>query len=1177
MGKLPEATQRQVGLKPKEMVDHYRIIRPLGAGGMAEVYLARDTVLGRKVALKIVHPKSTEKKEAIEHFLFEAKATARFNHPHIVSIYSVGVASDVPYIALEYLEGQTLRERLEQERLSLKESIRIAKAIAQALEAAHEKAILHRDLKPDNVMLARDGRLRVLDFGLSQLLGDPDKARADEPGHKVIKTSSVIPKKIEGTPAYMAPEQWKAEKIGPPADVWALGLILYEMLDARHPYHDVPDMHVLASRVASSDPVPKPASQVHISYDLMELLTQCLSKHPAQRPTAKEVVQELDQLLMTDQQEKLEGMSPFRGLVPFEEEHSSLYFGREAEISSFVERLRHEPLVPIVGPSGAGKSSFVKAGVIPRLREKGPLILLQIRPGRDPFRALATRLMQAWNQPTSSMAGSYGPMGSVQSHQLPGSSAENSGAGVDDLTKQLCENPHELGLWLNRISEQHRAYVVLFVDQLEELCTLITEKDMAARSSADMTDVSAVVGVQARFMQAITSAADDYEQPFRVIVTLREEFLIRSMTSAKVRETLSRIMTLRKPSEKTLIEMLNRTLRTVGYKFEDYYLAQELVKGVADSQSSFSLLQFAGQILWQNRDEQRRVLTWDAYDDMGGVTGALVQHADGVLKGLSKEEAIVAKKLFLRLVTEDKTRRIISRTDLLAGLGESAERVLKRLIESRLLNISRKKEDQDEEGDCEIVHEALITQWGHLNSWIEESREELALLNQLRQAAQLWEKRGRRADDLWSKLALQETEAVIEQARDQGSLYSDFVLASKHQIRKRYLWLTSLTVCMLMVLLAAVWAGNNILRSNLCTGAQDKIATVWNRQVKESISKAFLGTGVAYANDTVGRVYDILEAYVKEWADHYTEACQATHARGEQSDEVLDLRMGCMRKSMEELGALVKVFSTADADVVKKAVLASSSLSALALCSDEKSLRAAYPPPKTVEIKTKVAAIRGQLATVKAWFRTGKYREGLALSKTLAREANQVAYLPIQTEVLYLFGSLLNRTGAYHLAEQTLYQAAQAAGDSRDFLLAAKAMTLLVSVVGEKQARHKEGLLLGRDAQVMLSAAGGDKQILLMLRHNVGLLVPRTRRIRQSVGVLSQGVGSKRNKLWSPKPLGGGLPRQSRHRVSKIRQVRRGAWGLFQNACNREPSVGTNPSKSGNNPDQPGVGLSEHG
>ncbi len=149
------------------MVDHYRIIRPLGAGGMAEVYLARDTMLGRKVALKIINSKRTGKSKAVEQFLFEAKATARFNHPHIVTIFNVGMASGNPYLALEYLEGQTLRERLEQERLSVKESIRIGKAIADALSTAHKKKILHRDLKPENVMLG--SRWSITGFGFWSL------------------------------------------------------------------------------------------------------------------------------------------------------------------------------------------------------------------------------------------------------------------------------------------------------------------------------------------------------------------------------------------------------------------------------------------------------------------------------------------------------------------------------------------------------------------------------------------------------------------------------------------------------------------------------------------------------------------------------------------------------------------------------------------------------------------------------------------------------------------------------------------------------------------------------------------------------------------------------------------------------------------------------------------------
>ena len=142
------------------------------------------------------------------------------------------------------------------------------------------------------------------------------------------------------------------------------------------------------------------------------------------------------------------------------------------------------------------------------------------------------------------------------------------------------------------------------------------------------------------------------------------------MTSGQVREALSRIMVLRKPSQKTLVDILTQSVKAVGYKFEDYLLAHEMVTDVEDSQSVFSLLQFAGQVLWQNRDQQRRVLTRAAFEKMDGVTGALVQHADGVLTGLNASETKIARALLLRLVTENKTKRIMSRKDLLAGLQD---------------------------------------------------------------------------------------------------------------------------------------------------------------------------------------------------------------------------------------------------------------------------------------------------------------------------------------------------------------------------------------------------------------------------------------------------------------------------------------------------------------------------
>ena len=455
-------------------------------------------------------------------------------------------------------------------------------------------------------MLGRDGRLRVLDFGLSCLLGAQEQIDLDSEHDLLIDEPFVSKNKgLRGTPPYMSPEQWKDEEIGPAADIWALGVILYEMLVGHHPYDGVHSLRALASSVTDPQPVPMPTSEGHITFDLLNLLESCLAKSATDRPTAKEVYQELNRQTTAGKQEELTGISPFRGLSTFEEEHSQLYFGREAEVDSFVEKLRHEPILPIIGPSGAGKSSFVKAGVIPRLREKGPLVLIQTRPGRDPFLSLATSIINVWRQPSIS-TGSLGPMGSIPGLSKTASFLMESIGEPQELSEELFNRPHQLGLLLHRLAEQRRTHVVLFIDQLEELCAVEQQHETLPQHS-EATEEGLGEGVLGRFMQAIAGAADEPQMPVRVILTLREEFLTRLMTSKKVREALDRIMVLRKPSQKTLVDILERTVKAVGYKFEEFHLPYELVDDVKRVQACLPLLQFACQVMWQNRDEQRRV------------------------------------------------------------------------------------------------------------------------------------------------------------------------------------------------------------------------------------------------------------------------------------------------------------------------------------------------------------------------------------------------------------------------------------------------------------------------------------------------------------------------------------------------------------------------------------------
>jgi len=246
-------------LLPGTMVEHFSIMRPLGKGGMSEVYLARDTRLRRKVALKLIHPGTPGSQATVDQFLFEAQATARFSHPHIITVFAVGTFEGRPYLALEYLEGKTLRQRLDDGRLGVQESLRIGLAVAEALAEAHRNGILHRDLKPENVIVPKDGRLRVLDFGLAKLL--PGREPSSEPAvddATVFDTLHPISTRSHGprgTPAYMAPEQWLQSSCTSATDVWALGTILFEMIAGRRPFPET-SLSLLSARICAPDPAP---------------------------------------------------------------------------------------------------------------------------------------------------------------------------------------------------------------------------------------------------------------------------------------------------------------------------------------------------------------------------------------------------------------------------------------------------------------------------------------------------------------------------------------------------------------------------------------------------------------------------------------------------------------------------------------------------------------------------------------------------------------------------------------------------------------------------------------------------------------------------------------------------------------------------------------------------------
>ena len=723
---------------------------------MGVVYLARDVKLGRRVALKFIKADAVGSDESVRRFLKEARATAKFNHPHIITIYTVGGEESIPYVALEYLEGQSLYERMMQEKAGPRETLRIGLAIAQALEEAHGWGILHRDLKPENIMLPRDGRLRVLDFGLARafqvevgdlanvdgLAGTLEADILDTPDDKEEKG-------IQGTPTYMAPEQWKQEATTGAADIWALGTILFEMITGHRPYQE-DSFNRLFLTVCSGEPAPSLDPSLPIPRDLHNMISRCLDKDPANRPSASEVAGQLQSLLQQDRKLLPVEGNPFRGLLPFDERHQHFFFGRETEIASFVERLRHRPVLPIIGPSGAGKSSFILAGVIPRLREHEPIQMIQMRPGNFPFLNLANGLATA-QEDTSATEG--------------GTPERGQAVGRDQM---LQDTPTALNLELQRLAEMRGCKVLLIVDQLEELYTMVQDGD-----------------VRSRFMQVLCNAADDPQLPVRVIFTLREEFISRLAEGPGVEEALSHITVMRRPGPEALMEALSRPVEAQGYRYEDPSLVQEMVQEVQGEFSCLPLMQFAGQMLWDRRDQERKVLTRKAYEEVGGVAGALAQHADGVLKGLLDAERQLARTIFLRLVTDQGTRRVLSHSEVLEGLGERAERVLDRLTDARLISM---RQSERGEAEVELVHESLVNAWGRLSRWIEGSREELAFLLEVRQAATLWQRRGARKHEVWRGDALRDALHQMERCTTEVPEGVKEFLQTGEQRERRRAW-----------------------------------------------------------------------------------------------------------------------------------------------------------------------------------------------------------------------------------------------------------------------------------------------------------------------------------------------------------------------------------------------------
>ena len=278
-----------------DKVSHYRILEKLGAGGMGEVYLAEDMKLGRKVAIKVLSEEFTTNKDRLHRFEQEAAAASNLNHPNILTIHEVGTDEGRHYIATEFIDGVTLRRKMAATQLETPEILDIAVQVASALEEAHAAGIVHRDIKPDNIMVRRNGYVKVLDFGLAKLTETIDRSPSDgEASTRVmVHTDAGV---VMGTSHYMSPEQARGKPVDARSDIWSLGVVIYEMIAGRTPFEGETSTDVIVA-ITQKEPPPLARFAPNVPAELDWIVMKALRKDRDERyQTIKELSTDLRRL-----------------------------------------------------------------------------------------------------------------------------------------------------------------------------------------------------------------------------------------------------------------------------------------------------------------------------------------------------------------------------------------------------------------------------------------------------------------------------------------------------------------------------------------------------------------------------------------------------------------------------------------------------------------------------------------------------------------------------------------------------------------------------------------------------------------------------------------------------------------------------------------------------------------
>ncbi|OLF12026.1 hypothetical protein BLA60_08325 [Actinophytocola xinjiangensis] len=750
-----------------ELFGPYRIEELLGRGGMGEVHRAYDTVNRRYVALKRLPGAAGEEFRA--RFRREARIAAELSAPHIVPIHAHGEIDGQLYLDMRLVDGQDLKRLLANGPLDPVRANEILVQVASALDAAHARDVLHRDVKPANILLDADGTAYLADFGIARSVA-PDVTKLTQTGEQI------------GTLDYMAPERLMRDDVDATSDVYSLACVLFQCLTGRVPFPAPDTVGKLAAQL--NDPPPSPSLFDRRIPPAMDLVVRTgMDKDPRRRyPTAGELMAAASavtaeaptaavidlpagadpgqtyfvrllatmggQLTADPPTKVVHDRCPYPGLQSFGTTDSDWFFGREQAVRDLLARLARQhadagPLL-VVGASGAGKSSLLHAGLLAAHTRNDPgAPRLAMTPGEHPIGTLAARL-------------------AALTHTDP-----------QQLAWQLFEHPERLGALCRGATAASDAPLVIAVDQVEELFTQTT--DPREREA---------------FVVALANA-----WPARVVLAVRADFVEHCITLDPLKPALAAPYVLGPLTADELAQVVTRPAEAAGLLVEPG-LVDRLITDVGAGRDPGALPRLAHALreTWHNRSGN--VLTLTGYQRTGGVDRAVALTADGVYSRLTEHDRYALRAAMLRMVTlldgGGIARRQASRADIPAPVLES-------LVSARLVTV-----DQD---SVTLSHDALLTAWPRLGEWVAEDRAGLLVRQQLDEAAAGWRAGGHDRGDLYRGARLV---AALDWAAGRADLTRDetaFLHASDRDRRRRTRRLRGVVAGLATLLVLALVAG----------------------------------------------------------------------------------------------------------------------------------------------------------------------------------------------------------------------------------------------------------------------------------------------------------------------------------------------------------------------------------